>query len=165
VAPGEKLYFDASKSTDPDGKVLRHYWDLGDGRKARGRKVRHVFSKPGLYTVKLRVEDNSGSLCNFATDQCKVFVNFSPIVNIGKDRIASVNEPLSFNGTDSRDIDGKIISYEWNLGDGSKNSGTNITHAFQKPGTYRVRLAVTDDSNAKNKTATDTLEVVVNLWR
>jgi len=162
AAPGEKLYFDASKSTDYDGKVLRHYWDLGDGRKARGRKVRHAFSKPGLYTVKLRVEDNSGSLCNFATDQRKVFVNSSPIVNIGKDRIASVNESINFNGTDSRDIDGKIISYEWNLGDGSKNSGTNITHAFQKPGIYRVRLAVTDDSDAKNETATDSLKVVVN---
>ncbi len=162
AAPGEKLYFDASKSTDPDGKVVRHYWDLGDGRKARGRKVRHVFSKPGLYTVKLRVEDNSGSLCNFATDQCKVFVNSSPIVNIGKDLIASVNEPISFSGADSRDIDGKIISYEWNLGDGTKNSGINITHAFQKPGIYRVRLAVIDDSNAKNKTATDTLKVFVN---
>ncbi|MBW2562581.1 MAG: PKD domain-containing protein [Deltaproteobacteria bacterium] len=162
VAPGEKLYFDASKSTDPDGKILRHYWDLGDGRKARGRKVRHVFSKPGLYTAKLRVEDNSGSLCNFATDQRNVFVNSSPIVNIGRDRVASVNEPISFSGTDSRDIDGKIISYEWNLGDGSKNSGTNITHVFQKPGIYRVRLAVTDDSNTKNKTATDTLKVIVN---
>jgi len=162
AAPGEKLYFDASKSTDPDGKVVRHYWDLGDGRKARGRKVRHAFSKPGLYTVNLRVEDNSGSLCNFATDQCKVFVNSSPIVNIGKDRIASVNEPISFSGADSRDIEGAIISYEWNLGDGTKNSGINITHAFQKPGIYRVRLAVTDDSNAKNKTATDTLKVIVN---
>jgi PKD repeat protein len=162
AAPGEKLYFDASKSTDPDGKVVRHYWDLGDGRKARGRKVRHVFSKPGLYTVKLRVEDNSGSLCNFATDQRKVFVNSSPTVNIGKDRIASVNEPISFSGAESRDIDGKIISYEWNLGDGAKNSGINITHAFQKPGIYRVRLAVTDDSNVKNKTTTDTLKVIVN---
>ncbi len=162
AAPGEKLYFDASKSTDPDGKVVRHYWDLGDGRKARGRKIRHVFSKPGLYTVKLRVEDNSGSLCNFATDQCKVFVNSSPTVNIGKDRIASVNEPISFSGADSRDIDGKIISYEWILGDGTKNSGIIITHAFKKPGIYRVRLAVIDDSNAINKTTSDTLTVIVN---
>ncbi len=162
AAPTEKLYFDASKSTDPDGKILRHYWDLGDGRKARGKKVRHAFSKPGLYTVNLRVEDNSGSLCNFATDRLKVFVNSSPIANIGKDRIASVNEPVSFSGADSMDIDGEIISYEWNMGDGTKNSGINVTHAFQKPGTYRVNLAVTDDSNAKNKTGTDTLKVIVN---
>jgi len=162
AAPGEKLYFDASKSTDPDGKILRHYWDLGDGQKARGKKVRHTFSKPGLYTANLRVEDNSGSLCNFATDQLKVFVNSSPIANVGKDRIASVNEPVSFSGADSRDIDSEIISYKWNLGDGTKKSGINVTHAFQKPGTYRVRLAVTDDSNAKNKTDTDTLKVIVN---
>ena len=162
VAPGEKLYFDALKSTDPDGKILRHHWDLGDGRKARGRKIRHTFNKPGIYTVNLRVEDNSGSLCHFATDQCIVFVNSSPIVDIGKDRIASVNEPVSFSGAESRDTDGKIISYHWNLGDGTKNSGINISHAFQKPGIYRVRLSATDDSNAKNKTAADTLNVVVN---
>jgi PKD repeat protein len=162
AAPGEKLYLDASKSADADGDVVRHYWDLGDGRKARGRKVTHVFSKPGLYTVNLRVEDNSGSLCNFGTDQCKIFVNSSPVVSIGKAQIASVNEPISFSGAGSKDIDGNIISYEWNFSDGTKKSGINITHAFQKPGIYRVRLSVTDDSNAKNKTATDTLNVIVN---
>ena len=162
AAPTEKLYFNAAKSTDPDGKILRHYWDLGDGRKARGKKVRHAFSKPGLYTVDLRVEDNSGSLCNFATDQVKVIINSAPKAKIGKDRIVSVNEPVSFSGADSRDIDGEIISYEWNLGDGTRNSGINVTHAFQKPGTYRVKLTVTDDSSAKNKTGTDTLKVVVN---
>ncbi|MDY6792884.1 MAG: PKD domain-containing protein [Thermodesulfobacteriota bacterium] len=162
VAPGETFSLDASKSTDADGKVVRHYWDLGDGRKARGRKVSHVYRKPGLYTASLRVEDNSGSLCNFATDQCKVFVNASPESNAGEDRVASVAEPVHFSGVDSRDTDGKIVSYDWNLGDGTKKSGVNITHAFLKPGLYRVRLTVTDDSNAKNKTATDTLTVRVN---
>jgi len=162
AAPTEKLYFDAAKSTDPDGKILRHYWDLGDGRKARGKKVRHAFSQPGLYTVNLRVEDNSGSLCNFATALVTVMVNSSPIAKIGKGRVLSVNEPVSFSGADSKDIDGEIISYEWNLGDGTQKSGMNVTHAFQKPGTYRVKLAVTDDSNAKNKTGTDTLKVMVN---
>jgi PKD repeat protein len=162
AAPNEKLYFDAAKSIDPDGKILRHYWDFGDGRKARGKKVRHAFSLPGLYTVNLRVEDNSNSLCNFATDQVKVTVNASPKANVGEDRISSVNEPVSFSGADSRDIDGEIISYEWNLGDGTKKRGMNVTHAFQKPGTYRVTLAVTDDSNAKNKTAVDSIKVTVN---
>ncbi|MBT8351024.1 MAG: PKD domain-containing protein, partial [Deltaproteobacteria bacterium] len=162
AAPGEKLYIDALKSTDPDGKILRHYWDLGDGRKARGSKIRHTFNKPGIYTVNLRVEDNSGSLCNSATDQCTVFVNSSPIVDIGKDRVASVNELISLSGAKSRDADGKIISYHWNLGDGTEKSGIDINHAFQKPGTYRVRLSVADDSNARNKTATDNIKVVVN---
>jgi len=68
AAPGEKLIFDASKSIDPDGKVVRHYWDLGDGRKARGRKIRHVFNKPGFYTVKPRVEEDSRNSCELSTD-------------------------------------------------------------------------------------------------
>ena len=162
ASPGEKVRFDASASKDPDGKVVRHYWDFGDGSKARGKRVRHVFNKPGLYTVTLRVEDNSASLCDFAIDRCNVFVNAAPLVNIGEDRIASVNEPISFSGLNSSDIDGEIISYEWDFGNKTIKNGVNLTHAYPKPGVYRVKLTVTDDSGARNRTSTGTLKVFVN---
>jgi len=162
AAPGEKLNFDGSGSMDPDGKLVRYYWNFGDGYKARGSNVRHVFKKPDLYTATLRVEDNSGTPCNFAMDQCKVLINAAPTADIGKDRTASVDEPMVFSGAGSSDSDGEIIAYEWNLGDWTRKSGVDITHAYKKPGIYKVTLKVVDDSGAKNRTASDTLKVFVN---
>lgn len=41
----------------PEGSFL---WDLGDWRFAFNKTPTHVYSEPGLYTVKLRSFDNSG---------------------------------------------------------------------------------------------------------
>lgn len=162
AAPGEKLHFDGSGSTDQDGKVIRYDWSFGDGYKARGSIVAHVFKKPDLYTATLRVEDNSGTPCNFAMDQCKVLINAAPTADIGKDRIAAVDEPLVFSGGSSSDSDGEIISYDWNLGDWTRKSGVDVTHAYKKPGIYKVTLKVTDNAGVQNSTASDTLKVFVN---
>ncbi len=162
AAPGEKLNFDGSGSMDQDGKVVRYDWSFGDDYKARGATVAHVFKKPGLYTATLRVEDDSGTPCNFAMDQRKVFINASPTADIGKDRIASVYEPIVFSSGGSSDSDGEIIAYEWNLGDWSRKSGVDVTHAYKEPGIYKVTLKVTDDAGVNNSNASDTLQVFVN---
>jgi len=66
-----------------------------------------------------------------------------------------------FDGTKSYDPDGKIISYDWDFGDGKKASGATVTHAYAKTGKYIVKLTVTDDSGIDcNKSfITEELEV------
>ncbi|QTA85729.1 PKD domain-containing protein [Desulfonema magnum] len=162
AAPREKIEFDGSGSADPDGEVVTYYWDFGDGTKAQGANVQHRFRQPDLYVVTLRVEDDSGSPCKSATDQCEVFINAPPVVDIGEDRIASAGEELRFSGANSGDSDGDIISYEWNLGDGTEKTGADIAHSYETPGIYKVTLKVTDNSGVKNRSASDTLNVFVN---
>jgi PKD repeat protein len=162
AAPGEKLEFDGSGSADPDGEVVNYYWDFGDGTRAQGITARRTFKRPNLYIVTLRVEDNSGSPCKFSEDQCEILVNAAPVVDIGADRIASVGEELQFSGANSRDSDGKIIAYEWGMGDGTKKEGAEIVHVYKTPGTYDVTLTITDDSGVKNKFGKDSLKVFVN---
>ncbi len=162
AAPREKIKFDGSESADPDGEVVTYYWDFGDGSRAQGKNVQHSFRQPNLYIVTLRVEDDSGSPCKSGTDQCEVLINAPPVVDIGEDRIASAGEELRFSGANSGDSDGKIISYEWNLGDGTEKTGADIAHVYEKPGVYKVTLKITDDSGVKNRFASDTLKVFVN---
>ncbi|OQX23849.1 MAG: hypothetical protein BWK80_23795 [Desulfobacteraceae bacterium IS3] len=162
AAPGDKLNFDGSLSSDADGKIINYYWDFGDGNKAHGVNAEHIFRHPDFYTVGLRVEDNSGTSCNFAVDECEVWINASPVLELGGDRIASVGEEISLSGENSSDSDGKIIVYDWDLGDGSKSSEMNIVHAYEKSGIYKVKLKITDNSQAKNRFASDTLKVFVN---
>ncbi len=162
AAPGEKVLFDASASQDPDGKLIAYYWEFGDGNRDKGIQVSHAFRRSGVFISTLRVEDDSGTLCNFATDEREIWINTPPAVSVGKDRIASVGESLEFSGKNSSDSDGKIVSYEWDMGDGTLTSGLTVTHAYQTPGTYTVTLTVTDDSAAKNSTSRSSLKVVVN---
>jgi len=58
---------------------------------------------------------------------------------------------ITFDGSRSYDIDGKIVFWRWNFGDGTTiGSGEIIKHSYADPGNYTASLTVTD-----NKGATD----------
>lgn len=53
---------------------------------------------------------------------------------------------VTFDGSNSTDSDGEIVSYEWDFDDGSAvESGESVTHGYSSPGSYLVTLIVTDD--------------------
>jgi hypothetical protein len=57
-AAGADVIFDASGSTDADGRVAEYRWEFGDGCVGRGMKARHKYMVPGMYEVSLTVTDN-----------------------------------------------------------------------------------------------------------
>jgi len=67
-----------------------------------------------------------------------------PVITIGKTGVR-VNEPVSLNALKSRDPDGQVTKYEWDFGDGTKDTGVIIDHIFKKSGDYIVTLKATDD--------------------
>jgi uncharacterized protein YjdB len=56
----QPVTFDASGSSDPDGKIISYQWDFGDGTTGAGKIVQHTFTLAGSYTVTLTVADNHG---------------------------------------------------------------------------------------------------------
>lgn len=62
--------------------------------------------------------------------------------------LATVNETLTFDASQSFDPDGQITQYLWEFGDGGTSNLTVATHAYSQPGTYTVRLTVTDNQGA-----------------
>ena len=52
--------FDASGSSDPDGRIAFYFWNFGDGSSANGQFVQHKFKRSGGLAVALTVTDNSG---------------------------------------------------------------------------------------------------------
>ncbi|MFH1546485.1 MAG: PKD domain-containing protein [Patescibacteria group bacterium] len=61
VIVNEEVSFDASKSSDADGKVVAFVWDFGDGSAiSETAKTVHVFRKIGEFVVKLKVTDDAG---------------------------------------------------------------------------------------------------------
>ncbi len=162
AAPGETVRFDASGSSDPDGKLIRYAWDFGDGAVSRRIRPGHVYDAPGDYAVRLRVTDDSGSPCDAAEDGCRVWVNAAPVPHVEGPSIASPGERLTFSAEQSRDADGDIVSFEWDMGDGAETEGAVIAHAYDQPGLYRIVLTATDDAGVSNSAVSVRHAVRVN---
>ncbi len=62
-----------------------------------------------------------------------------------------VGQTITFNASSSYDLDGTIVSYEWDFGDGTSGTGKIVTHSYTEVGYYVVILAVID-----NEERTDT---------
>lgn len=46
----------------------------------------------------------------------------------------------------------RIVAYEWDLGNGRTATGKRVTHTYSTPGTYTVKLTVTDDDGQTDST-------------
>ena len=57
---GHAVKFDASASSEQNGKIVGYVWKFGDGKKAKGRIVKHKYAAPGRYKVRLVVVDQRG---------------------------------------------------------------------------------------------------------
>ncbi len=71
--------FDGSGSTDGDGDRLTYIWDFGDGRRAQGPEVTHVYREGGEYPVTLTIDDNSGTECSSSSAGFTANVNAKPV--------------------------------------------------------------------------------------
>jgi RHS repeat-associated protein len=49
----------------------------------------------------------------------------------------------------SSDADGRIVSYSWDFGDGATSAERDPSHVYAQPGTYSVKLTVTDDAGLR----------------
>ncbi len=60
---------------------------------------------------------------------------------------------VEFDATDSSDTG--TINYQWDFGDGenTNDNGETVSHSYQDPGTYTVKLTVTDNKGKTNKIA------------
>jgi len=57
----------------------------------------------------------------------------------------NVSETIGFDASDSFDLDGEIISFEWNFGDGIIETSKKTSHKYATDGNYTVTLTVEDD--------------------
>ena len=75
------------------------------------------------------------------------YSNWIPVAQINGSTQGHPNQEMIFNGGESFDHEGNIVSYVWDLGDGSSKTGSIITHSYASQGIYPVTLTVTDNSN------------------
>jgi len=100
-----------------------------------------------------------GILDAFAALNYAAAPNTAPVADAGPDQTAEVNQFVTFNASDSYDIDDGIDSYSWDFGDGETGTGETTNHEYSSAGSYTVTLTVKDFGGL---TDTDDALVVVN---
>ncbi len=137
---------------------LSYEWDFGDTKTSSSRTPTHSYSTAGTYTVSFRVKDNHNIWSAAATST--VVVNQIPQATIISVRSnpATATEIISFSGSGSRGTGS--LSYLWDFDDGSSSSAQNPTHAYNREGSYSVKLKVQDSQDVWSPVAS--VAVTVN---
>ncbi|MBD3165151.1 PKD domain-containing protein, partial [bacterium] len=164
VCPGTEVTFDGSGSYDKDGEITRHIWDFGDGTRTEGARLKHAFEKPGLYRVRLTVEDNANTSCGRQSTQTEIRVNAPPVADAGEDKTGyagGAHDAVQFSAAGSSDPDGDPLTYEWSFGDGTTLYGRDVSHPYSRTGTYTVTLKVSDGTGLPCGTSTDQMTVTI----
>ena len=145
IIEGAELQFYGNKSWDEDGEIVNYTWEFDDGNFSYVQNPLHTFTKNGTYGVKLTVCDNN-QLCDSVV--LTIFVNKPPItiVTISEDTIY-LGEKISFDASESYDLDGEIEFYLWNFDDGFTSNQAVYEHEYRNSGIYNVSLIIIDNSN------------------
>jgi len=147
----DQVTFDGSASYDPDGDALTYAWNFGDGTSGDGARPTHTYTADGTYPVTLTVTDSRGAQ-SAPVQTTATIRNIAPTVHAGRDARTGpgfFTLHATFSDPGANDAP---WSYDISWGDGFSTHGTtsnqsdaiSATHLFVVPGTYRVRVSVTD---------------------
>jgi PKD repeat protein len=158
------IFFNGSKSYDPDGNITKWFWVFGDNTNGTGKTIRHPYPKAGTYTVTLTVTDNKGAT---NTDQTTCVIKQSnrpptkPII------YGPLNgkKNIFYNYTAvSSDPDNDMIQYTFDWGDSlsiSQLSGFlpnassyTFNHGWIAAGRYKVTVIVSDNQTTTSSNIT-----------
>lgn len=145
--------FEENSVMNTDTTTFLYEWDFGDGSKVRGRdlKVKHEFAQKGDYRVQLNVIDTlTGEvMLNQASNLYEVRDYEQPFITCPDS--VKANQEFALDGLKSYLPDFKIINYCWDFDDGTIDTGAEVKHTFETPGTYSVILCITyTDADGKN---------------
>ena len=97
-----------------------------------------IASTKGEHKLKVEIDGVSKEISFSAVE--------TPIADILVDRTnINYGDRISFDGSQSKGIKGKIVDYSWDFGDGQKASGATVEHKFNGLGEFKVVLTVTDE--------------------
>jgi YVTN family beta-propeller protein len=130
-------------------------WNFGDGASSTQQNPTHKYSKAGIYTVSLTVNNVVGSSKktkpNYITAVEKPVAEFSAKPTEGK-------APLSVAFYDTSK--GSPIKWKWSFGDGKTSTQQNPMHKYSKAGKYKVALTATNNNSSNTVTKTDYITVI-----
>jgi probable HAF family extracellular repeat protein len=79
-----------------------------------------------------------------------IVIQSRPLADAGGPYAGTEGQPILFDGSATTDPDGDDMTFAWDFDDDGEpdSTGVQVSFTFASPGTYRVRLFATDESNA-----------------
>jgi len=81
-------------------------------------------------------------------------VNDPPVADPNGPYTGTVGVPVQFDGSGSSDLDGTVVNWMWDFGDGNTGTGVNPMYTYAADGTFTVTLTVTDNGGATDSNTT-----------
>ncbi|MCK5215317.1 MAG: PKD domain-containing protein, partial [Candidatus Omnitrophica bacterium] len=103
---------------------------------------------PNSFPIPIESDGQLGSIITLSGDNIGSEI---PTAEAGPDKITYLYEDVIFDASSSYDIDGNIIDYQWNFGDGNLNSGKVVAHNYSNAATYEAQLTVTDNDGLTDR--------------
>ncbi|WP_162276847.1 PKD domain-containing protein [Mucilaginibacter pedocola] len=134
-----------------------YLWDFGDGTFSTSKNPTHQYTyTKSPYTVKLVAYGEFGCadstvIVNYITVSAPPVVDFAALPD-------SVVQIPNYTFNFKNETTGSAVKYLWEFGDGKTATDKDPAHTYKDPGTYQVKLTVT---NADGCTASRTRTVKV----
>jgi PKD repeat protein len=118
-------------------------WDFGDGQYSMDRNPKHTYTRNGVFTVALTLENADGEDTKIREDY--IDTRTWPVADFRvRDRAGTTPFIVRFQDLSS----GKPMKWLWEFGDGITSREQNPVHAYREEGVYDVRLTVWNDDGS-----------------
>ena len=131
------VILDAKESIQEERDDLIYQWSFGDGAEAYGEMVEHCYDKIGDYGVILSVIDPESEV--LFHDDYHFEISVSGEFSLSFVVSASGSGIVCQSKLNSRKKP-KSVTYCWDFGDGHFGTGQVVSHQFDMPGQYNIRL-------------------------
>ena len=159
--PNEPVVFDSKGTYDPDGTIASVTWSFPDGTVLTGPKVTRSFKTSGVVTIRISVDDGQGFANSVQTKDFPLLVNNTPII-VTKNLIHTNSQIVNLDASQSYDIDGQALKFDWLLSDGSHRHESSFNWQAPAGGVHFITLTVDDGQGKKNSIARETIRLIVN---
>jgi lysophospholipase L1-like esterase len=148
----------------PSGRVIDRSTEADDVTHDVGPSYEHyavLDPEPGEWTVTLFGADvGSDGLVTSLSVETVEPRNIPPVAVVTQHTDGAT---VTLSAAGSHDPDGEIVSFEWDLDDGTVLEGEQVTYTYEQPGVFVPTLIVTDDAGAAGFGEGDAVEIAATV--